>query len=192
MSSLHLPFTLRLYAHVLTCLTDHNFTGLDLFYRIKDCWKERDEPHDLLLRPLERGLSTKIAEWCFDTMFDVEGLSESMDRPYFKTLTGEALIWFVGDVVNAARRLESFAAESELLDRMAALITDIDDLYDAFDDQKYWKEVDGGGRRKLAAMFRARPAFKHEGALCMRNCRTDPTRSPAMLFYCTNCDGHWI
>jgi len=74
MPSLHFPFTLRLYGHVLRCLRDHNFTGLDLFYRIKDCWKKRDTPHDLLLRPLERGLPFKIGEWCFATMFDVEGV----------------------------------------------------------------------------------------------------------------------
>jgi hypothetical protein len=55
--SLYFPFTLRLYAHVLTCLRDNDFVGLDLFYRIKDCWKRRDTPHDLLVRPLEGGLA---------------------------------------------------------------------------------------------------------------------------------------
>ena len=44
MQQLYFPFTLRLYAHVLRSLRDHNFTGLDLFYRVKDCWKERDTP----------------------------------------------------------------------------------------------------------------------------------------------------
>jgi hypothetical protein len=33
---LYFPFTLRLYGHVLTCLRDNNFAGLDLFYRIKE------------------------------------------------------------------------------------------------------------------------------------------------------------
>jgi hypothetical protein len=75
----HFGFTLRLWAHVLTCLADRNFTGLDLFYRIKDCWKERDQPHDLLLRPLQRGLSTKIGEWCFDSLFDLERASRWPD-----------------------------------------------------------------------------------------------------------------
>jgi hypothetical protein len=83
MPSLHFPLTLRLYGHVLRCLRDHKFTGLDLFYRIKDCWKKRDTPHDLLLRPLERGLPFKIGEWCFATMFDLEGVSESTGKQPF-------------------------------------------------------------------------------------------------------------
>jgi hypothetical protein len=152
MTSLHFPFTLRLHAHVLTCLTDHNFAGLDLIYRIKDCWKERDQPHDLLLQPLERGLSTKIGEWCFDTLFDLERRSESMTRPYFKT--GEDFIWFVEDVVEAARRCESFAADSELLNQMAKQTNEIAKLYDEGNDEEYWKQVKGGGRQKLVAMFK--------------------------------------
>jgi hypothetical protein len=46
---LYFSFTLPLYGHVLTCLRDHNFTGLDLFYSIRDCWKRRDTPSDLRL-----------------------------------------------------------------------------------------------------------------------------------------------
>jgi hypothetical protein len=42
MPELFFPFTLRVYTHTLHCLGNHNFTGLDLFYRIKDCWKGRD------------------------------------------------------------------------------------------------------------------------------------------------------
>jgi hypothetical protein len=154
MRSLHFPFTLRLHTHVLACLIDHNFKGLDLFYRIKDCWKERDQPHDLLVRPLERGLSTKIGEWCFDTLFDLdlEDRGESMTRPYFKTLAGEDFMWFVEDVVEAARRSELFG-DSELLMAMAAKINEIGDLYEA-NEEEYFKQVEGGGRRELVAMFK--------------------------------------
>jgi hypothetical protein len=60
MPSLYFPFTLRLYGHTLYCLSDHDFTGLDLFYRIKDCWKHRDTPNDLLLRPLGHRLINRI------------------------------------------------------------------------------------------------------------------------------------
>jgi hypothetical protein len=155
MTSLHFPFTLRLYARVLTCLTDHNFAGLDLFYRIKDCWKERDEPHDLLLRPLERGLSTKIGEWCFNTLFDLdlEDRGESRERPYLKTLTGEEFMWFVEDAVEAAHRCDSFAADSELLNQIARQINEIENLLDG-NEEEYWKQVEGDGRQKLFAMFK--------------------------------------
>ena len=87
MPALYFPFTLRVYTHALRCLGDGNFAGLDLFYRIKDCWKQRDTPHDLLLRPLERGLPFKIGEWTFATIFG--GISESMAKPYFAQLDHE-------------------------------------------------------------------------------------------------------
>src|SRR5262245_34779996 len=103
MPSLYFPFTLRLHGYVLRCLSDHNFTCLDLFYRIKDCWKGRDEPRDLLLRPLVPGLSSKIGEWCFDAMFDVEGHGASTDKLYFKTLGPEDFLWWLEDMVEASR-----------------------------------------------------------------------------------------
>jgi hypothetical protein len=81
--SLYFAFTLRLYGHVLTCLRDNNFVGLDLFYRIKDCWKRRETPTDLLLRPLERGLSVKTGECCFDSMFDPDYQAAQKPKPYF-------------------------------------------------------------------------------------------------------------
>jgi hypothetical protein len=151
MPLLYFPFTLRLHGHVLRCLRDHNFTGLDLFYRIKDCWKKRDEPHDLLLRPLERGLSFKIGEWCFATMFDVEGLSESITQPYVAELGHEELLWFLEDVVEAANLSELFD-NGQILQTIASRIKEIDDLYEG-SEEEYYKQLEGGGRRKLVNMF---------------------------------------
>ena len=128
--SLYFPFTLRLYGHVLTCLRDNDFVGLDLFYRIKDCWKRRDTPHDLLLRPLERGLSVKIGEWCFDTIFDVDGYSESMPKPYYKVLGKEGFLWFLDDVVEATN-VCGLSRKERLLDVMATRINEIGALLDS-------------------------------------------------------------
>jgi len=55
--SLYFPFTLRLYGQVLTCLRDNNFAGLDLFYKIKDCWKRRDTPNHFVARIRSRSKS---------------------------------------------------------------------------------------------------------------------------------------
>jgi len=144
MPELYFPFTLRLYAHTLHCLGDHNFTSLDLFYRIKDCWKCRDQPNDLLLRPMEPGLSLKIGEWCFDTLFDTEGASESAEKIYIETLEPEDLVWFVEQVCEAA----CLFGEAEPLKAMAAQVRKIGALYDT-DEAQYWKELEGPGRRTL-------------------------------------------
>jgi hypothetical protein len=151
MPSLYFPFTLRLYGHVLWCLRDHNFTGLDLFYRIKDCWKHRDTPHDLLLRPLERGLAFKIGEWCYATMFD--GMSESMR--YIEELGPEERLWFLDDVVEAAE-LSGLFDNEESLQGIARLIKEIDSSYDLNDlemERKYFNALEGRGRRKLISLF---------------------------------------
>jgi hypothetical protein len=149
--SLYFPMTLRLYGYVLTCLRDHNFTGLDLFYRIKDCWKRRDTPNDLLLRPLEQGLSYKIGEWCFACMLDAELPYSSKPKPYYKYLDKEDFLWFLEDVVEAARLSGLFQSE-ELLNNITRRTTEIDALYDT-DEGAYWDQVEGAGRRELAKMF---------------------------------------
>src|SRR5260370_2132739 len=130
MEHLYFPFTLRLYAHVLRSLRDHNFTGLDLFYRVKDCWKERDTPHDLLVRPLEKGLSYKIGEWCFSTMLDpVVGTTESMSKPYISTLENEDAVWFLEDLIKAAEFSGLF--DPARLEPIASHINEIDALYES-------------------------------------------------------------
>ncbi len=152
MSSLYFPFTLRLYGHVLWCLRDHNFTGLDLFYRIKDCWKYRDTPHDLLMRPLERGLAFKIGEWCYATMFD--GISESMR--YIDELGPEERLWFLDDVVEAAKISGLFDNEASL-QAVALRIQAIEGLYDLDNlamERRYYDALEGRGRRKLITLFK--------------------------------------
>ena len=47
-------------------------------------------------------------------MFDVEGQSESMPRPYVAELGSEELLWFLGDVVEAANLSELFGEEQIL------------------------------------------------------------------------------
>jgi hypothetical protein len=150
MPSLYFPFTLRLYGHAIYCLSDHDFTGLDLFYRIKDCWKQRDTPHDLLLRPLEYGLASKIGEWCFNTLFS-EGTSESMPTPHFSQLKSEQLFWFVEDVIEAAK-CSQLLIETKPLEDISGHISRIDDLY-GVDEEAYWRGIEGAGRRELLKMF---------------------------------------
>jgi hypothetical protein len=147
----HFPFTLRLYGHVLTCLRDNNFAGIDLFYRIKDCWKRRDTPNDLLLRPLEKGLSVKIGEWCFDSMLDVDCPYSSKAKPYYKYLGKEDFLWFLEDVVEAARLTGFFPGET-LLNGIATRVNEIDALL-VSDEAAYWDQVERVGRRELTKMF---------------------------------------
>jgi hypothetical protein len=151
MSTLYFPFTLRLYGHTLKCLRDHNFTGLDLFYRIKDCWKGRDIPGDLLVKPLEKGLSYKIGEWCFDTLFDFDGKSESMEKPYSATLGGEDFLWFLDDVAEAARISRVFA-NVQAFTAIADAVSQVEALYES-NEEAYFKSLEGEARQGLTDLF---------------------------------------
>jgi hypothetical protein len=164
---LYFPFTLRLYGYVLTCLRDHNFSGLDVFYRVKDCWKGRDTPSDLLLRPLERGLSVKIGEWCFQSMFDADGQGAQKPKPYYKELGKEDFLWFLEDVVEAAS-LSGFFEGEALLDAIATRINEIDTLF-ATDEAAYWDQVERDGRRKLTRMFLQFCQNRHASLVQMGN-----------------------
>src|SRR5665213_494676 len=109
-------------------------------------------PRDPLLVQVPAGLPTKIGEWCFDTMFDLEGRSESRTKPYHASLPAEDLMWFLQDVVEAAQISNLFDA-SDLLKTIAAYIDEIGALYGESEDD-YWKRLKGGGRRKLLAMLK--------------------------------------
>lgn len=150
MNRLYFPFTLRLYGHVLKCLRNHNFTGLDLFYRIKDCWKGRDTPEDLLVKPLEKGLSYKIGVWCFDTLFNLRG-TESMAKPYSELLDGEDFMWFLEDVAEAAK-LSGIFSNDRFFAPISASVSKIEELYDT-DEEDYWKSLEGKKREELMSLF---------------------------------------
>jgi hypothetical protein len=68
-----------------------------------------------------------------------------------KTLDPEDFIWFVEDVCEAAG-LSSFFGEATLLKKMAEQVRAIGALYDT-DEERYWQEVSGSGRRILIKAF---------------------------------------
>lgn len=151
MQSRFLPFTLRLYSHTLHSLLDHNFTGLDLFYRIKDCWKGRESPRDLLFKPLAIGLSQKIGEWCFDAMCGVCG--DTSVPAHYESIQGEALLWELEDFI-AAARLSNHFSSSGILNSLHAAAEKISDSYEK-DEGEYFKllELKGEGRVELLELF---------------------------------------
>jgi hypothetical protein len=101
---------------------------------------------------LEQGLSFKIGEWCFATMFDVEDLSESMPRSYIAQLGTEERLWFLEDVVEAAKRSKLFGNGTALLETIALQIKEIENLYDK-NERGFYDQLEGSGRRKLIKMF---------------------------------------
>jgi hypothetical protein len=126
--TIHEGFLFRLYGYTLSKLVDGNFVGLDLFYRIKDCWKGRDTPSDLLFRPTPQGLSYKIGEWSFDYMSATADIGQS-DKPYYLQLGPEDLLWFVDEFVNALIRAGA-SSESPLIVECSSILEKVNQLFD--------------------------------------------------------------
>jgi hypothetical protein len=166
---IHEGFLFRLYGYTLSKLVDGNFVGLDLFYRINDCWKERDTPSDILLRPNPKGLSYKIGEWSFDNMTATEDIGESALKPYYLQLGPEDLFWYVDEFVNA---LISAGAHSDnpLIVECRSVLEKADQLFDegwgdgGEGEKSYWKFVHGKGRKRLRRLYRKLHA-EHAGPL---------------------------
>ena len=90
------------------------------------------------MKPLEKGLSYKIGEWYFNTMLDpVVGTSESMSKPYIATLENEDIVWFLEDLINAAKSSGLFGPAT--LEPIAAHTNELDRLYDS-DEGTYWNQ----------------------------------------------------
>jgi hypothetical protein len=156
-------FLFRLYGYTLSKLVDGNFVGLDLFYRIKDCWKGRDTPSDLLFRPNPKGLSYKIGEWCFDHMTATEDIGESAVKPYYLQLGPEDLLWFVDEFVEALVRA-GVPSTDPLIVECRAIFEKSDQLFDegwaGEGEQGYWKFIEGEARKRLRHLYRALHADK--------------------------------
>jgi 5-methylcytosine-specific restriction endonuclease McrA len=84
-------------------------------------------------------------------MFDVDGYSEAMTRPYFKQLGKEDFLWFLDDVVEAGRSGGVLAGDP-LLNTIATRIDEIGSLY-ASNEAAYFDQVGGTGRRELTKLF---------------------------------------
>ncbi len=144
-SNLYFPFVIRLYGFTLFCLCDGNFTGMDLFYHIKDCVKGREDPHNLLFNPLEKGLAFKLAEWSFEKMFEID--EESGISPYMESLDNENFIWFLSDFFEAASQSGCFKNVS-LIKKILGEIEEIGSLYET-NETTYWRKVKRSGRISL-------------------------------------------
>jgi hypothetical protein len=92
-----------------------------------------------------------LLPYAFQDMVEVQGGSASKAKPYYKYLGKEDFLWFLGEVVEAAR-LSGFFEGEELLNIIGTRIRDIDALYDA-NEGGYWDQVEGAGRRELAKLF---------------------------------------
>ncbi len=74
-----------------------------------------------------------------------------MTRPYIAELSHEGLLWFLGDVAEAANRSQFFG-DAQILQTIESRIKEIEDLYNV-SEHNYYTQLEGVGRRKLSNIF---------------------------------------
>src|SRR5271169_6048873 len=130
---------LKLHAFGLTRLHDPNWTGLDMFYHVKEHIKGRAEPRDLLRKTLRNGLLYQIGQWLLE-----DYLFSDM---YRTELGNEYRFWYLEDLTTLLN--SEHAADTPVL-HSTAFVDRVNGLYTQ-DESAYWKEIDSQDSYDLAA-----------------------------------------
>ncbi|WP_200888008.1 MULTISPECIES: HNH endonuclease [Shewanella] len=130
MNNLYVTVALKLFGYGIKNLHDPNWTGMYLYDQVKSHLKGYYEPSDLLLKPLERGLSYYLGTWVFDEFFATERLED---------LHGEYAVWFLEDFCE----MISFHRLQKQIPIQGAesLVSYIGQLYER-DEEEYWEFID--------------------------------------------------
>jgi HNH endonuclease len=135
MSGLHTATALKLHAFGLQRLQDPNWTGMDLYDKLKQHVRGRVQPIDLLRKPLERGLAYQIGFWLFDDFFD---------RSYIEDLPDEYRVWYLEDLLEFLN-LHGVSVSAPSVVAAKELLSRVSDLYGEGgyqEERKYYEFLD--------------------------------------------------
>ncbi len=128
------PIALKLHAFGLTQLHDPNWTGMDLFDRLKQHTRGRVEPTSMLFKTIPEGVLYHIGLWLYnDYIFNDD---------HRMALGGEYRLWYLEDLLKLLQTA-SVADDLPLIIKAKRLVTKLDSLYD-IDNQRYFRAVDKG------------------------------------------------
>jgi hypothetical protein len=123
---------LKLHAYGLTQLHDPNWTGMDLFYHLKQHTHGRREPTTLLFKTLRQELLYHVGLWLYDDYIISDTHRMSLGTQY--------RLWYLEDLLDLLETA-GVPTNAPLVAKASAVATEINALYEE-DAQKYWKAVD--------------------------------------------------
>jgi hypothetical protein len=130
--AIHTAIALKLHAFGLTQLHDPNWTGLDMYYHIKEHMKHRVQPYDLLQKTLRHGLLYYIGKWLFEDFF--------FSDTYRMGLGGEYRLWYLEDLLKMLA-LGGTDCNNDLFKQVTSFVEETNALY-VEDKSAYWQKVD--------------------------------------------------
>lgn len=123
---------LKLHAYGLTQLHDPNWTGMELYDRLKQHTRGRQEPTTMLFKTLRHGLLYHLGLWLYHDYF--------ISDTHRMSLGGEYRLWYLEDLLELLGT-GGVPANAKLIVNATFLVARISALYDE-DERKYWKAVD--------------------------------------------------
>ena len=150
MSDIYGPFALKLHAFGLERLHDPNWTGMELFDRLKQHTRGRREPVTLLREPLERGLLYWLGIWL---------LEDFLSDGHFEDLDPEHRAWFLEDLVALLKKHRIRGSGSEIrstsgfLRRVDAKYEQSEDHYFAYLESENGNDAMNDGFKNMLAVF---------------------------------------
>jgi hypothetical protein len=129
---LRTSIALKLHAYGLTQLHDPNWTGMDLFDRVKQHTRGQEEPTTLLFRTIPNGLLYHIGLWLLDDFI--------INDTYRMSLGGEYRLWYLEDLIEM---LASAGVQTDHPSMVEAseTVAEISALYHQ-DEDEYFRAVD--------------------------------------------------
>lgn len=130
MNNLYGTVALKIFGYGIQNLHNPNWTGMFLYDQVQNHLKGYYEPSELLLKPLERGVSYYLGTWIFEEYFSPERLED---------LHGEYAVWFLEDF---CEMVNFHGLQHEIPTKGAeSLLSYIRSLYEQ-DTDKYWDFID--------------------------------------------------
>lgn len=128
---LHTPAALKLHAFGLQRLHDPNWTGLNLYDRVKQHVRGRSEPTTLLRSTIPDGLLYHLGLWLFEDYFESDDLLHIADEEY--------QAWFLEDLVEML--VEGGVSRSAPpIRRLKAFLQKFDEAYER-GEEVYYREL---------------------------------------------------
>jgi hypothetical protein len=132
---IHTALALGLHAYGLRQLLDPNWTGMELFDRLKQHVRGRVEPVGMLRKTIQDGLMYHLGLWLYEEyVLDVEGMPEE-ECLHILSLEDEHRAWYLEDIVGAllalgARKTQKSIARAQgMLDTVEALFQEDEEKY---------------------------------------------------------------
>lgn len=123
--------SLKLHAFGIKLLHDPNWTGMELFDKLKQHVRQRIEPKNMLYETIQNGLLYHLGMWTFE-----EFLEEEERFNGYLDLSHEYLLWYLEDYVELLVDA-GVDRNHKLLEKVNNWISKFDDLYEK-DEQKYY------------------------------------------------------